>query len=119
MSTKSPARMTVSWKVKAGEAGSIATALQTLMKRIHGERGCEACSVSTEMAAQPRINFVEEWTSEVELQRHIRSDQFASLAELMEHAIERPAVTFDLPGGTRGLDYAEEVRQARGPSRRS
>ncbi len=111
--------MTVSWKVKAGEAGSIATALQMLMKRIHGERGCEACSVSTAMAAQPRIDFVEEWTSEVELQRHIQSDQFASLAELMEHSIERPDVIFDLPGGTRGLDYAEEVRQSVGRPRRA
>ncbi len=107
--------MTVSLKVKAGEAGSIATALQALMNRVHNERGCETCSVSTEMAAQPRIEYVEEWTSEVELQRHIRSDQFASLAELMEHAIERPAVTFHLPGGTRGLDYAEEVRQSSKP----
>jgi quinol monooxygenase YgiN len=104
--------MTVSWKVKAGEAGSIATALQTLMKRVHNERGCETCSVSTEMAAQSRIDYVEQWASELELQRHIRSDQFASLAELMEHSIERPDVTFDLPGGPRGLDYAEEVRQS-------
>jgi quinol monooxygenase YgiN len=118
MATKSAARMTVSWKVKAGEAGSIATALQTLMNRIHNERGCEACSVSTEMAAQPRIDYVEEWTSELELQSHIRSEQFANLAELMEHSIERPDVTFYLPGGTRGIDYAEEVRRSSAPLRR-
>jgi quinol monooxygenase YgiN len=110
--------MTVSWKVKAGEAGSIATALQSLMNRTHSERGCETCSVSTEMAAQPRIDYVEEWASELELQHHIRSDQFASLAELMEHSIERPDVTFYLPSGTRGLDYAEEVRQSLKPPRR-
>jgi hypothetical protein len=30
----------------------------------------------------------------------------------MEHATEPPLVEFTLPGGIRGLDYAEEVRAA-------
>jgi quinol monooxygenase YgiN len=105
-------RLTVCWTVPPGEVRSIAAALQTLMMQTRSERGCVACSVSTKLGAQPRIDYVEEWASEPELQRHIKSDGFSSLAELMEHGTDRPVVTFDLPGKTRSLDYAEEVRQS-------
>ena len=107
-----PVRLTVRWKVRPGEVRSIAAALQMLMMQTRSERGCVGCSVSTEMGAQPRIDYVAEWASEPELQRHIASDGFASLAELMEHGTDRPVVTFDLHGITRSLDYAEEVRQS-------
>ena len=44
------------------------------------------------------------------LRRELRSDRFATLAALMESATEPPVVEIALPGGTRGLDYVEEVR---------
>ncbi len=104
--------MTVRWNVTPGEARSITAALQTLMMQTRNEPGCAGCAVSIEMGRYPRIDYVEEWNTENELKRQIRSDRFASLAELMEHATERPFVNFGLPSGTRGLDYAEEVRQS-------
>jgi quinol monooxygenase YgiN len=57
------------------------------------------------------VQFVESWESEEGLKRHVRSDRFVTLAGLMESATEAPRVEFALPGGTRGLDYAGEVRR--------
>jgi quinol monooxygenase YgiN len=106
-----PARMTLRWHVTAGEAASITTALQTMMVRTRAQPGCTGCSLSTDLGVRNEVRYVAEWSTEIDMQRQIRSDDFARLAELMEHAIEPPTVEFALPTGTRGIEYAETVRK--------
>jgi quinol monooxygenase YgiN len=105
------ARMTVQWRVPPGEAQSITATLQALMLQTRAAPGCAGCSLSTEMGAVAVIEYVENWTSETDLRRQLRSHRFSALAELIERATENPVVEFTLPSGRRGLDYAEEVRQ--------
>jgi quinol monooxygenase YgiN len=105
-------RMTVRWCVPPGEAQSIAAALHPLMMKTRADPGCTGCSFSTEMGALVVIQYIETWTSETNLRRQVRSDRFARLAELIEHATEDPVIEFLLPGGLRGLEYAEEVRRS-------
>jgi quinol monooxygenase YgiN len=105
-----PVRMIVRWSVPAGESRPIASALQELMLSTREEPGCVGCSLSTEMSAHVSVFYVEEWASEADLQRQLRSHRFALLAELMERASQSPTVEFVLPHSIRGLDYASEVR---------
>ncbi len=106
-----PVRMTVQWRVPAGEAQSITATLQALMLQTRAAPGCAGCSLSTQMGALVMIEYIENWVSETDLRRQLRSHRFSALAELIERATENPIVKFALPGGLRGLDYAEEVRQ--------
>ena len=89
-------------------------ALHTLMASTRAEPGCVACSVSADLADKGVIRYSEEWQSEDALQRQFTTDRFKSLVALVEDATEAPVVEFNLPGGTRGLEYVEEVcgRQA-------
>jgi quinol monooxygenase YgiN len=103
--------MTVNWIVLPQESGPIAAAVHELMLATRVERGCVHCDLSTQVGERARFRYVEEWREEVDLRRQLRSDRFARLAELVERARERPQVDFELPGGARGLDYAEEVRR--------
>ena len=80
------------------------------MVEARAQRGCLGCRLATEMGDRVGLQYVEEWREEADLKREIRSARFARLAELMERATERPRIEFRLPGGIRGLDYAEEVR---------
>jgi quinol monooxygenase YgiN len=106
-----PVSMTVKWRVPAGEAQSITATLQSLMLQTRAAPGCAGCSVSTEMGALVVIKYLERWTTETDLRRQVRSNRFSVLAELIEHATEYPVIEFALPGGPRGIDYAEEVRR--------
>jgi quinol monooxygenase YgiN len=107
-----PVRMTVKWRVPAGEAQSITAALQELMQHTRAAQGCSGCSFSTDMDALVVIRYLETWRSELDLRRQLRSDRFAILAELIERATERPVIEFTLPGGPRGIEYAEEARRS-------
>jgi len=105
-------RMILSWPVPYGESGPVVSALQGLMLATRSEPGCVGCWLSTDAHKRTAvtIRYVEEWNSEAELTQQLRSDRFSSLAELMEHASEYPTIEFLLPGATRGIDYADEVR---------
>ena len=80
------------------------------MVSVRAEPGCVGCSLSTDMGSQVNIRYVEDWKTEADLKRQLRSDRFAVLAELVEQASQAPTIEFTLAGSSRGLDYAREVR---------
>jgi quinol monooxygenase YgiN len=105
-----PVRMTLRWSIQPGESPMLLSVLQRLMVSTRTEPGCIGCSLSTDMGPRVVIDYVEEWIDEDNLKRQLRSRRFSVLAELMEQASRHPTVTFALPASTRGLDYAQEVR---------
>ena len=108
--TTATVRMILKWSVPHGESRPIVSALQGLMISTRSEAGCLGCSLSTEVRNRVVIHYTEEWNSENDLIRHLRSDRFAALAELMEYSSEYPTMEFNIQGATRGIDYAEEIR---------
>jgi quinol monooxygenase YgiN len=106
-------RMTIEWHLPLGQTRSITSALNSLMVDIRGTRGCVGCSVLTGMSDRNSVRYSEEWRSEEDLRRRLESRAFTSLATLIDDATEAPRVEFALPGGTRGLDFLQEVRPHR------
>lgn len=104
-------RLTVRWTVASDEARRITDALHALMTAARAERGYGGSSLSTEYGDRATLQYREDWVSEEDLARQIRSTRFAQLAELIERASETPHVEFELSGSVRGLDYAEELRR--------
>ena len=103
------ASMTIQWLVPVGKARSMTEALHLLVASTRNEAGCVGCSVSADLAQKGKIRYSEEWLSEDALQHQFHTDRFRSLIALVENATEPPVVEFLLPGGSRGLDYVEDV----------
>jgi hypothetical protein len=61
------------------------------------------------------VHYYEEWATEADLRRRVRSERFTSLLAVIEASQEPPEIRFDFLESTRGLDYVSEVRQAQGP----
>jgi hypothetical protein len=61
------------------------------------------------MEPDATIHYIEEWTTEPDMRRRVRSDRFTSLLAVLESA-EDPRVQFDFVAQSRGLDYVEEAR---------
>jgi quinol monooxygenase YgiN len=103
-------RMVLEWLVPSAQAARIVAAAQPALQETRGEPGCIGCSVVTELGARATLRCEGVWESEEALRRHVQSDRFRTLAELIESACDPPRIEFTLPDGTRGLDYAMEVR---------
>jgi quinol monooxygenase YgiN len=106
------ARMTIEWLVPIGQTRSITMALHSLASDVRPTAGCVSCSVSTDMANRGVVRYVEEWESEEDLRLRVSADTFAHLIALMEQAAQPPRIEFALARGTRGVEFAEEVRRS-------
>ena len=81
-------------------------ALRFLVVRTQFEPGCQTCSAWTTPDA---VRYIEEWITEADMRRRVRSDAFTSLLAIVESAKEAH-VQFDFVTRTRGLDYVVEMR---------
>lgn len=92
----------------ASESGArdLLDALRLFVVSTRLEPGCVACSAWT---SQDAVRYVEEWSTEADMRRRVRSDAFTSVLSIVESAVE-PHVQFDFITSTRGLDYVAEVR---------
>lgn len=86
-------------------ARDLIDALHLIVLRARVEPGCISCSWSN----QDAILYVEEWRTEADMRRRVRSDAFTSVLSIVESAVD-PSVRFDFIATTRGLDYISEVR---------
>jgi|SRR5688572_10902212 len=71
-------------------------------------------------AADRTVHYQEEWATEFDMRKRIRSDAFTRLLAVVEQSEGLPHVEFSFVTITRGLDYVAEVREnlGRPPGRR-
>lgn len=104
-------RLTVVLVASSRRANNLVEAFRTLMLRTRLEQGCIDCSVWAD--PDSTVHYFEEWETESDIRRRVRSDLFTSLLAVVEGAQKPPQVRFDFLTTTRGLDYVAEIRQLR------
>ena len=93
-----------------GEFERLAATLRLLMAQAWAVEGCVNCYVSNDLHDPATIHYVEEWTSEAELQHDIRSERFGRLLETLELSARPPRVDIQVILASYGLGYVEAVR---------
>lgn len=105
-------RLTLTIATSPGESWRLVEALGSLMEPTRPDNGCVGCELAlySKSDDSPGIRFVEDWSSEEELRKRVRSNRFLRLVAVMEEALSPPEITFEMAGRTRGLDYVLEAR---------
>jgi quinol monooxygenase YgiN len=87
-------------------------ALRLQMSRTESQPGCLQCRLSQDQE-QPNIVFYQEdWDDWSEIEKHIRSDRFIRILELMELSTVTPVLSFCDIHETRGMEYVQKLRTA-------
>jgi quinol monooxygenase YgiN len=102
-------RLNVVLRPAARGAQDFLAAFRFLMIDTRLESGCLGCSAWADQDGT--VHYVEEWATDVDMRRRLRSNRFTSLLAVLESAHEPPCVQFDFVTTTRGLDYVAEVRR--------
>ena len=101
-------RLTVALNAaSARSAQSLLDALRFLVLSTRLEPECLGCSAWSD--PDLTVRYVEEWSTEADMRRRVRSEPFTSLLAVVE-SVQEPVVQFDFVTTTRGLDYVAEVR---------
>lgn len=103
-------RLTVGLVASGSSVQDLLDAFRFLMVSTQLEPGCLGCS--TWIDGELTVRYVEEWATEADMRRRVRSASFVSLLAIMESVQMPPEVTFDFVTTTRGLDYVREIREA-------
>jgi quinol monooxygenase YgiN len=103
-------RFTLALQASPRNAQDLLGALRFLLQTTRLEPGCLGCVAWSE--PNSIIHYEEEWATEDDIRRRIRSDRFTSLLSVVESAQEPPRIQFDFVTATRGLDFVAEVRQS-------
>ena len=86
-------------------------ALRVWMGRTQVQPGCIQCRISLDTEEQNIILYQEEWNSWHDLEKHISSDRFSWILELMEQSSNQPDLSFCDVHETRGMEYVKKLRE--------
>ena len=79
------------------------------------ERGCLGYRLYEDVEDRNTFVLIEEWATQKDLERHIRTDNQQQLLALMDILSEQPEVRFNTVLHTAGMDLIENVLKTDGP----
>jgi len=84
--------------------------LESMMAETSAKLGCTSCGVYEGTGFNRLIVYVEEWTSEEELHRHIQSTLYLRLLTTMDLCEDQPEISFHHVAQTEHLELIETLR---------
>ena len=103
-------RLSIKLTARGGEVKDLGDALRLVMAQALGSRGCAGCELSTDLQYPDLLHYAEQWFTDVDLCRRIRSEEFHYLIAVIEAAVEPPHLEIHFVSEIQGLDYVLEVR---------
>ncbi|MGI9456105.1 MAG: putative quinol monooxygenase [Aeoliella sp.] len=96
--------------VSTQKRGDVMRTLRSLLGPTQVEPGCLGCHFYQDAQDENVLSFEEEWQSEGDLNRHLRSDQYRKLLAVVDAAAEQPEIRFDRISSTEGIEVIERAR---------
>ncbi len=83
--------------------------LRSLIEPTRVEAGCISCRLYHEAGRPNAITWVEEWETEEDLRRHLRSEIYRKILATLDMAEEEPEIYFNTVAETKGMQLIEEA----------
>lgn len=94
------------------QRGDVLRALRSLAGATGSRRGCLGVHLLQELDNRNGITWIEEWESEAELARHIRSEEYQKLLLVMDMSMSRPEIRFHTVTETAGMELIAANRRS-------
>jgi quinol monooxygenase YgiN len=86
-----------------------AAVLRSLVGPVRSEPGCHATRFLRSDGEPTKMTWVEEWRTEDDFERRLRSQTFRRLLAVIELAVNKPVVEIDRVAWRRQFDLVEEM----------
>ncbi len=84
--------------------------LRALIGPTRVETGCISCRLYREVIDPRSVIWLEEWSTQEDLERHLRSRQYMKILAALDMSDMRPEIRFDTVVETKGMQLIEEAR---------
>ena len=102
-------QMSLSIRSQSSRISELIEALRSVMRPAQLDRGCASARLYSEIGNPECLNYVEEWRSESDLKRNLRSERFVRLIAIMEIAAGPPELNFSQVIESDGLEFVSRI----------
>ena len=83
---------------------------RSLSNPIQSERGCKSCRIYRDVENEEAVIVIQEWDSKIQLNKHLRSDEFAVMVGAMSLLEQPDTVEFQVLDQVEGSRSVEAIR---------
>lgn len=105
-------RATFKIMIPLGKRMEVLKIFTRTVERTRIEPGCLSCNFYEDVQDKRRLVLDESWVTKVDLEHHLRSDDFRDLLLVAESSLQAPEIIFSevIPGN--GMEIIGKVREA-------
>jgi quinol monooxygenase YgiN len=105
-------------RVSPQKRGEVLRILRSTVEEDKILPGCLSCRIYEDLQEDNVIMFEEMWSSEEELEQHLRSDEYRRVLLALEMALQHPEVRFNRISSSSGIETIEKARTPTGRGKR-
>ena len=98
--------------VRPERRGDLLETMRGMLEPARVERGCLSYRLYEDVENRNAFVLLEEWASQEDLERHIRTDNQRRTLSVMDLLSEQPELRFNTVSHTAGIDLIENVLKA-------
>ena len=108
--------ITATLRIDAGDErrSEVHRLLRSMLEPTRVETGCISCRLYHEENDPNTVTWIEEWRTDADLRRHLRSPQYKKILAALDMANVKPEIRFDTVVETTGMRLIEEARGQNG-----
>lgn len=95
--------------VRPEKRGDLLATMKGMLEPARVERGCMSYRFYQDVEDKNVFVLLEEWATQEDLERHIRTDNQRQLLALVDLLGEQPELRFNTVSGTEGVELIERV----------
>ena len=108
---KHPVHATIRLLIPANKRHEALMILNSVIEQIRLEEGCISCRLYQDLQEEGALMLEEIWSSQSDLERHLRTDKYRTVLLVVEMAIEFPEIRFSVIAHTTGMETIQRLRE--------
>jgi quinol monooxygenase YgiN len=107
---KSSIRVGIRMLIPANAHDEALMILNSVTEMIRIEEGCVSCRLYQDLQDRGALMLEQLWARQIDLERHLRTEQFHTVLLVVDMASEFPEIRFDFIERTSGMETIQKVR---------
>ena len=105
---------TIRMTIPSQKSAEILEIIRPAMELAGDDPGCLSCHIYGDLQEKNVLMLEQVWRAEEDLERHIRSNEYRNMLLVLELALKRPEIRFNIISNSTGIETIEKARnQAR------
>jgi quinol monooxygenase YgiN len=97
--------------VPPAKRNEVVRTLNSLLGPTRVQPGCISCRIYSEVEDNNVLILLEEWDSQADVDRHLRSDHYKKVLAVMDMSNIQPEIKFNTISNTKGMEAIEVARK--------